>query len=60
VLDGDVCNLGGFSVEIHVLIQLTLKGLFGTWRAYLHLEKPKFQEVFLPKTNSVLTGRQCA
>jgi hypothetical protein len=25
-------------------------------RAYLHLETPKFQEVFLSKTNSILSG----
>jgi hypothetical protein len=31
-----------------------------TKRAYLHLEKPKLQEVFLSTTNSVLIGKQNA
>jgi hypothetical protein len=35
-------------------------GLFGEKGAYFHLETPKFQEVFLSKTNSVLTRKQCA
>jgi hypothetical protein len=26
----------------------------------LHLENPDLQEVFLSKTNSILTGKQCA
>jgi hypothetical protein len=46
--------------EIHVVIQLSLIGLFGTKKAYLHLEKPKLQEVLPLKSNSVLTGKECA
>jgi hypothetical protein len=46
-----------FLVEIHVLVQLRLIGQFGTKRAYLHLEKPKVQEVFLSKANSILTEK---
>jgi hypothetical protein len=33
---------------------------FGTKRAYQHLEKHTLQEVFLSKTISTLTGKQCA
>jgi hypothetical protein len=36
------------------------EGPFGGNRAYLHLETPKFQEVFLSKYKSILTGRQYA
>jgi hypothetical protein len=33
---------------------------FGTNWAFLHCKKPKLQEIFLSKTNSILTGKQCA
>jgi hypothetical protein len=33
------------------------KGHFGTNRAYLHFETPKFQEVVLSKTHWILTGK---
>jgi hypothetical protein len=49
-----------FFGEIHVFLQLTQKGLFGTNRAYLPLETPKLHYVFVPKTNSVLTGKKGA
>jgi hypothetical protein len=45
---------------IHVFLQLSYIGLYGTERAYIHLEKPKLQEVLLSETNSGLTGKQCA
>jgi hypothetical protein len=48
--------LMGFIEELHVFFQLSSIGLFGTKRAYLHLEKPKLQEIFLSETNSLLTG----
>jgi hypothetical protein len=32
-------------------------GQFETDRAYLHLETPKLQDVFLSKTHSSLTGK---
>jgi hypothetical protein len=38
-----------FLGEIHVFLQLSRIGLFGAKRAYLHLETPKLEEVFLPK-----------
>jgi hypothetical protein len=34
-------------------------GLYRTKRAYLHLENTDRQDVFLFKTNSFLTGKQC-
>jgi hypothetical protein len=49
-----------FFGDSHVVIQLSLIGLFGIKRAYLHLEKPKLQELFLSKINSIFTGKQYA
>jgi heme/copper-type cytochrome/quinol oxidase subunit 1 len=45
---------------IHVFLPLSLIGLYGTKRAYIHLEKHKLQEVLLSETNSGLRGKQCA
>jgi hypothetical protein len=39
-----------------LFIQFSLIGLPGTKRAFLPLETYDFQEVFLSKTNSILTG----
>jgi hypothetical protein len=36
-----------FLGEIHMFLKLRGIGLFEIKRAYLHLEKPKLQEVFL-------------
>jgi hypothetical protein len=44
--------------EIHVVLNLSRTRLFGANTSYLHLENYDFQEVFLSKTNSVLTGNQ--
>jgi hypothetical protein len=44
-----------FLEDINVFLQLTIIGLFGANRAYLHLENCDLQEVFLAKTNSMLT-----
>jgi hypothetical protein len=49
-----------FFREIHVFFELSWKGLFGRKIACLHLQNPKLQEVLHSKTNSVLTGKQCA
>jgi hypothetical protein len=38
-----------FFWAIYVFLQLNWIGFFGANRAYLHLETPKFQEVFLSK-----------
>jgi hypothetical protein len=40
----------GFFGDVHVFLQLSRIGLFGTKRANLHLEKPTLWEVFLSKT----------
>jgi hypothetical protein len=40
-----------FFQEIHVFLQLSWIGLFGTKSVFHHLENPKLQEVFLSKTN---------
>jgi hypothetical protein len=50
----------GFFGEIREFLQLSCESLFGTRKAYLHLEKPRKQEVFLSKTNPILTEKQCA
>jgi hypothetical protein len=49
-----------FFGEIHVFLQLCFIGLFGANAAYLHNENYELQEVFLSKSNSILTGKQCA
>jgi hypothetical protein len=38
-----------FFGKVHVLLQLTRTGVFGAKRAYIHLETPKLQEIFLSK-----------
>jgi hypothetical protein len=40
-----------FFGEVHGLLELSCINLFGAKRAYVHLESPKWQEVFLSKTN---------
>jgi heme/copper-type cytochrome/quinol oxidase subunit 1 len=45
---------------IHMFLQLSYIGLYGTKRAYIHLEKHELQKVLLSETNSGLTGKQCA
>jgi hypothetical protein len=60
VLDAAASNIKGFFGEIQVLLQVSCIYLFGTNRTYLLLETPKLQEGFLSKTNSILTGKQCA
>jgi hypothetical protein len=44
---------------IHVFLQLRWRGHFGIKWAFLHLENYDFQEVFLSKTNTILTGKMC-
>ena len=48
-----------FLGDIHIFLPPSLIVLFRTKKAYLHLEKPKLQELFLSKTNTILTGKQC-
>jgi len=49
VLDAHASNKMIFLQEIYVFIPPSWKGLFGANRAYLQLERPKLQEVFLEK-----------
>jgi hypothetical protein len=60
VLDTPTSNIDGFFGEINVFLQITWIGLFRTKRTYLHLENSEWQDVFLSKTNSILTWKQCA
>ena len=46
--------------EVHMFLELSWIGLFGANIAYVHLETPQLQEVFLSKSNTILTGIQCA
>jgi hypothetical protein len=54
-----------FFGEIHVLLELSCIYLFGAKRAYVHLESPKWQEVFLSNRtkfsqgNNVLDAPSC-
>jgi hypothetical protein len=59
VLDASVSNTTCFFLEIHVYLQFSRIGQLVT-RAYLHLEKSKFEEVSISQTYSILTGNQCA
>jgi hypothetical protein len=60
ILDDPASNIDGFLWEIHVFLPLVWIGLFGTKGAFLHYEKYDLQEVFLSKTNSILTGKEGA
>jgi hypothetical protein len=44
--------------DIHVFLHLKWIVLFATKWAFLHLENTDLQEVFLSKTNSILSGKQ--
>jgi hypothetical protein len=57
VLDAPVPNTHGFLMRDTCVSSTQLIGPFGTKRAYLHLEKPKLQEVFLSKTISIVRGK---
>jgi hypothetical protein len=49
-----------FFGEVHGFLPVSRIGLFGENRSYLPLETPTLQEIILSKTNSMLTGKQCA
>jgi hypothetical protein len=44
--------------EIHMFLKLIGKCIVGTKRAYHNFEKSTFQDIFLSKPNSNLTGKQ--
>jgi hypothetical protein len=46
--------------EMDVFLELCTISLFGGNRAYIHLENYDLQEVFIKKTNSILTWKQCS
>jgi hypothetical protein len=60
VLNAAASNIDGFLWRVTCVSSFSRIGLYGTNRAYLHFEEPKLKEVFLYKTNKILTGKQCA
>jgi hypothetical protein len=48
-----------FYWETHAIPHFSWTGWFGAYRASLHLENYEFQGVFLSKSNSIITGKQC-
>jgi hypothetical protein len=59
MLDVHASNTDGFLLRDACVSSTHLNRPIWKKRAYLHLEKPKLQKVFLSQTNSVLTGNQC-
>jgi hypothetical protein len=59
VLDPPASNIHGFLWR-DIFLQISRIGLFGTKRAFLHLENYDWQEDFLSKTTYILIGKQCA
>jgi hypothetical protein len=57
VLDFPASNTDG-SLESYMSF-LNSDDEFCTYRANLQLEIPKLQEIFLSKTNSIISGKQC-
>jgi hypothetical protein len=52
-------NIDGFLWRDTCVFQVRWMGLFVANRAYFHFGNYDLQEVFLTKTNSFLTGKQC-
>jgi hypothetical protein len=59
-IDAAASNINVFLGMIHVFLQLSYIGLYGTKRAYILLEKHKLQEVLLSEANSGQIGKQWA
>jgi hypothetical protein len=59
VLHSPASNTDGFLSRDTCVSSIQLNKLLCNKRAYVHLEKPKLQKVFLWNVNSVLTGKQC-
>jgi hypothetical protein len=53
-------NIDAFLSQIHVFLQVCWMGFFGPKCPFLSLENPNWKAVFLSKTNSILTEKQCA
>jgi hypothetical protein len=60
VLYAATSNRNSFLGEIHVFHEFQGIGLFGQKRPYHHFQKPRYQDIVLSKTNSILTAKQCA
>jgi hypothetical protein len=60
VLDANASDTYGFLSRDTCVSSSQLNRAIWIKRAYLHFEKPNLQAVFLSKTNSVLTGKECA
>jgi hypothetical protein len=45
-----------FFQKIHMFLQLSCRALFGIKTAYLHIEKPKLQDIFLSKLTQFTQG----
>jgi hypothetical protein len=60
VLDATASNIDGFLWTNTCVSSTQLIRPILVNRAYLHLENYDFEEVFLSKTNSTLTGKQRA
>jgi hypothetical protein len=60
VLDATASSIHAFLCRGTWISLTQLNSPNGPNTAYLLLETPKIQEVFLSKTNTVLTGKQCA
>jgi hypothetical protein len=59
VLYASASNIDGFLWRVIYVSSTQLIGLLEATRAYLHLDTSKVQEVFISKTNSILTGKPC-
>jgi hypothetical protein len=59
-LHAPVSNTDGFVLKDTCVSSSYWTGLFGTTRAFLHLENYDWQEEFLSKTMSILNKKQCA
>jgi hypothetical protein len=58
MLDATASIIVGFLWRDSGVSSTQIKRHIEAIRAYLHLETPKLQEVFLSKTHSILTGKQ--
>jgi hypothetical protein len=60
VPDATASNTHQFLSRDICLSSTYLNNLFGAKRAYQHIETLKLQEIFHSKTDTILTGKQCA
>jgi hypothetical protein len=60
VLDDPASSAEGFLSSDRWFLQVSWRGLFGAKLACLKLDNSDLQDVFFPKTVSILTGQQCS